>query len=225
MLISIHLPKTGGVSFRESLKQHFGSVYSVDYNDFPINTPVLKRNVHALRESIKNRFRPFDKNLCIHGHFLPLKYRFLPRRLDVSYITWMRDPVERLASHYHFWKRTTDDLKDQPLKRRMLDENWSFERFALGPEHRNIYNQFFWGFPLKKLDFIGITEHFEEDFKYFCRHFLCSVLMESRENVNKDQEGRPYVVDIGLRKRIEEYHLADMVMYRDACKKRESRPR
>lgn len=225
MLISVHLPKTGGESFRESLRQHFGPAFLEDYRDFPINTPVIKRNVHALLESAKNRFRPFDENLCIHGHFLPLKYLFLSPRLNVRYITWMRDPVERLASHYYFWKRTSESVEGQPLKRRMLDENWSFERFAFGPEHRNIYSQMFWGFPLKKLDFIGITEHYEEDFKYFCNNFLGIILEEKRTNVNQEQEGCPYITDMNLRKRIEEYHCADMAMYRNARKARELRVR
>ena len=224
MLISVHLPKTGGESFRESLKQHFGPALCLDYDDFPINTPVLRRNTHALLEGIKNRFRPFDQNLCIHGHFLPLKYLFLPRQLNARYITWMRDPIERLASHYYFWKRTPD-VENQPVKRRMLDENWSFERFALGPEHRNVYCQMFWGFPLKKLDFIGITEHYEEDFKYFCNHFWGIILEEKRVNVNQEQGNRPYITDINLRKRIEEYHWADVAIYRNACKARDIRMR
>ena len=216
MLISVHLPKTAGASFGQSLKEHFGSSFHEDYGDFPINTPAFRRNIHALRECAGNRFRTFEKDSCIHGHFLPLKYLFLPRQLDVFYITWMRDPVERLASHYHYWKRVYDPATAELLQRRVVDESWSFERFALGPELRNFYCQFLWGFPLEKFDFIGITEHYEEDLRYFSQHFLGSVLVGKQVNVNQGKERHLYVNDACLRARIEEYHWRDMVMYRKA---------
>ena len=49
-----------------------------------------------------------DEVACIHGHFLPVKYRIALARRPAHYVTWLRDPVERIASHYAFWRRDYD---------------------------------------------------------------------------------------------------------------------
>ncbi len=33
----------------------------------------------------------------------------------------------------------------------MVEEEWTLERFCLEPELKNLYSQFLWGFPLKKV--------------------------------------------------------------------------
>ena len=71
MIISLHLPKTAGLSFAASLQHHFGHpAYQNDYNDWPINTPVLQRNFHALKYYFINQQKDFSGTACIHGHFL-----------------------------------------------------------------------------------------------------------------------------------------------------------
>ena len=160
MLISLHLPKTAGSSFVASLEQYYGDRILRDYTDLPINTPVLRRNRRALVNSVLTCFRDYDNIDCIHGHFLPLKY-FLYGILnkDVQFVTWVRDPVERLASHYYFWVRSYHPDKAPLLHKRVVEEKWSFERFCLSEELRNFYCQFLWGFPLARFSFIGLWRH------------------------------------------------------------------
>ena len=131
MLISVHLPKTAGSSFATSLNNHFGeSHYRADYNDWPINTPKTKRRYQAIKDFFLNQKRDFSGIECIHGHFLPLKYLGLRNDSDTKYITWMRDPIQRMASHYHFWKRTYNPEKSPALHTRMVQEDWTLERFC-----------------------------------------------------------------------------------------------
>ena len=54
ILVSVHLPKTAGSSFREVLKGHFGEKMLLDYGDMPINTPREKRNAKALADAKAN---------------------------------------------------------------------------------------------------------------------------------------------------------------------------
>ena len=145
-------------SFYKSLEQQFGDYLLKDYSDLPINTPVFKRKMTALHNCILNGVRSHNAVECIHGHFLPLKYLLLGSKKKVKFITWMRDPVERLASHYHFWKRSDDSDNAPALHRRIIEEGWSFERFCFSNELRNLYSQFLWGFPFNRFDFVGITK-------------------------------------------------------------------
>ena len=62
----------------------------------------LRRNLRAAREGLCGRHRQEAASpACIHGHFLPLSYRHLARRADVRFVTWLREPIDRLLSHYH----------------------------------------------------------------------------------------------------------------------------
>jgi hypothetical protein len=160
MLISLHLPKTAGSSFLASLEQHFGDGLLRDYADAPLNKSKTRRNVTALYRCLLNGFRPFRNVECIHGHYLPLKYMLCRK---TTLITWMRDPVERMVSHYHYCLRHYAGEQTPPLHKRIVEEEWSLERFCLAPELRNIYCQFTWGVPLTRFDFIGITEFYDSD--------------------------------------------------------------
>lgn len=218
ILISLHIPKTAGTSFSEFLMAHFTDRLLMDYKHLPEHISLFRIRAVTGYHCVINAFRKYSNIKCIHGHFLAAKYLSVRR---AKFITWMRDPVERLASHYHYWKRTCTP-ESLPLHRRVVEENWSFERFCLGPEIRNLYSQFLWRFPLDRFDFIGITEHFEEDFLYFTNRFFGIAPPIPRSNINLDKKGI-YVDNPGLRSKIEAYHAQDMDLYRRAVANRSHR--
>jgi len=213
MLISLHLPKTAGSSFAASLQDHFGAKLLTDNHDFPINTPVLMRNTHALKMCILNSVISYKNFECIHGHFLPLKYLLVK---DAKFITWMRDPVEGLASHYFFWLRKYDPQNAKPLHKKVVEEKWSLERFCLSPEFKNIYSQFLWGFPIGRFDFIGITEHYQTELEFFAKKFLGTTLPVHSRNINPNNETKSYFEDLELKARVEQYHSKDVSLYKRA---------
>lgn len=224
MLISLHLPKTAGSSFARSLHDHFGERLLRDYADLPLNTPRRQRHVRAVLECGRQLLRNLKGVECIHGHFLPMKYLLLGARRGATFVTWLRDPIERIASHYYYWQRTYDSACAPPLHRRVVEENWSLERFCLAPELRNLYCQFLWGFPLRRFDFIGITECYEEDFTRFAQAFLERPARAYQENTNDGCNPRIYVPQGALRRRIAAYHARDMALYRNALHWRWQRP-
>jgi len=154
---------------------------------------------------------------------MPLKYRLLPVPYKKQYVTWMRDPVERLASHYAYWLRDYQQDSIGKLQRRVIEERWSLERFCLGPELKNMYSKFIWGFPLSRFHFIGITEFYDTDMEYFSDKFLGVNLPARKENVNPTREKAFYVEDMSLRREIEMYHADDMLIYRRALHLRQNR--
>ena len=222
MLVSLHLPKTAGTSFALALDKRFGRRLKRDYGDFPLNTPVSIRNEAALRMASGYKPSHFSKVECVHGHFLPVKYLDLAQLMDVTFITWMRNPVDRIISHYNFWRNKYNPQKSPPLHKKMAEENWSLERFCLGGELRNLYSQFLWQFPFEKFDFIGITEHYDEDFEYFSRNYLKKKLPLKRANIGVTRSSSGEDMEI-LRERIAEYHAEDMNLYFSALKKRAMR--
>ena len=110
MIISMHAPKSGGTSFKTILNQHFGKSLLEDYSDKPINQSTEKRNQDAEKHNsslnfLKKATYKLKGIQCIHGHFLPYKYHKFKTDKNVYFVTWLRDPVERLISHYYHWHR------------------------------------------------------------------------------------------------------------------------
>ena len=222
MLVSVHLPKTAGTSFRSALEAHFGLACVRDYGDLPINTPEPERHIAAIRASLENAERDLSGVECIHGHFLPVKYLLVADRRPTAFVSWFREPVERLVSHYAFWQRLAETDRSAPLVRRMMDERWSLEDFCFSKELRNCYAQFLWAFPLERFDFIGITESYAEDLTAFSKRFLGVELPHREENVGSSV-GRRYSLEPALRRRIEDFHAADMDLYERALEMRRRR--
>ena len=214
LVLSVHLPKTAGTSFGAALKQAYGDGYHEDYADLPMQHAAWRRQWRAVGSAL----RPpaiADTVHCIHGHFLPLKYRRLLARREASCITWLRDPVERVASHYHYWRRDYDGGDPaQPLRNRVVREEWSFERFALGAELRDVYARYLWRFDPRRFDFIGITERYERDLEHLATHYLGCGFPVAAALVNPERGRDGYDIPAGLRKRIEAHHARDVALYR-----------
>ena len=225
MLISVHLPKTAGSSFLGALEQHFGARLLQDYADRPITRSALSRIFTVLQSRV--RFSLSSRSLspyqCIHGHFMPLKYDNLSAATPVKFVTWMRDPVERVASHYHHWMRVEPPAHASPMRRRVYRGQWSLRRFCLGSEFRNIYTNFLWGFELERFDFVGISEYYDTELEYFANAFINEELVVRQHNINPVRFGKSHIDDPDLRMEIEAWHSKDVVQYRRALQMREGR--
>ena len=215
LLVSVHMPKTAGTSFAQALKEHFAAQFRQEYALVPFNVPRGRRELQAVLRGWALRHRLAEVRV-VHGHFLPLMYRLALGRRPAHFVTWLRHPVERLLSHYTFWRRTRAAATPaQPLRYRMVQEDWSLERFCLGPEMRNLYRQCLWGFDRERFAFIGITERYEDDLAWFAGRFLGGRIPEAiRARSNPDRAGDAYVIDPGLRARIERHHADDLALYR-----------
>ena len=221
-IISLHLPKTAGTSFGRSLSEHFKDSLLRDYGDGGISRPAYDRNRSALIASKKNAVKGLRKVSCVHGHFLPLKYLLLATKQELTFVTWMRHPIKRMISHYNFWQRNYDPRKARPHRKQVIEEQWTLEQFCLSPRFRNIYSQYLWGFPLENFDFIGITEHYEEDLRFFSKKYLSSDLEVKKCNV-APKGAEVTSVDSDLFERIASYHSRDMALYRRALEYRRAR--
>lgn len=220
MLISVHVPKTAGISFRKALESYFGGLLICDYADLPLNQQVAKRAIGATHSAMKNSIiinqKIYKDAKCVHGHFLPLKYRWMSSSTQKKFIVWLRDPIERLASHYYYWMRNYNPEKSGKLRRRVVEEGWSLEKFCFSSQMQNTYTKLFWGFPFKRFDFIGVTENYDSDLNYFSRNILDAELENIKTNLNKEKKTEFYIEDSELRTELELFHQKDMQLYMQA---------
>lgn len=226
MIISVHTPKCGGSSFKELLEEHYESNFVSDYKDKPLNKTKLETIEKA--KIFYEKLDPFfyKKELCIHGHFLPFKYSKLLEKPNVYFVTWLRNPAERLASNYFYWKRTenTNHKKNfGEIRKKMHLENWSLERFCFSQEFQNLYSYYFWNFPIDKFHFVGITEYYDAEIKHFVSEFLGKTIMKiPYENVNLNKP-KSYFKDIGFVNELKSFHAVDYALYNHALEKRRNR--
>lgn len=173
MIISVHIPRTAGTSFRRLLEEHFQDGLLHDYGN-PILVRSSIRNGYALAAQCMNGMKASSlrRYQCIHGHFLPVKYNGL-LSCDNQFVIWVRDPLERIISHYQFSIQHGDSVHNKsPFQTKVFKEKWSFERFSLSPEMQNVMSRFLWRFPLDYFSFIGDVRQMQSDMDFFCKHFL-----------------------------------------------------
>lgn len=110
-LICIHIPKTAGTSVHELFKQWFGDgLLTHYYREASCEMPD--------RHDIFDLHRP-QRPIAVYGHFNRRRHfgveDYYPQAKQ--FITIMRDPLERLVSHYYYiqkvaqgWKKHTEPL-------------------------------------------------------------------------------------------------------------------
>jgi hypothetical protein len=224
MLISIHMPKTAGSSFRATLEGHYCDAFRPDYGDYPLAHSPDERRAAAHRHAEAMRATELAGVACIHGHLLPAKYLPLAADPGCQFVTWLREPVARLVSHYAYWQASYDRASDSTssLHRRVVEEGWTLEQFCLAPQLRNVYSEFLWGFPHERLNFVGITEYFEEDLRYFSTHFLGLNATPRRLNerlASADDSVSPQLARLDLVK-IRQFHAEDVALYEQELARR-----
>lgn len=221
-IISLHLPKTAGTSFGACLAGHFGERYKDDYGDQVISRPVETRHQQALLAGRVLTGQGLGEIECVHGHFLPVKYLPLSTTRDLTFITWMREPMARMFSHYYYWQQTYDERTAAPHHRQVIEEGWTLERFCLSEQFRNIYTQYLWEFPLESFDFIGICEYFQQDLQEFSQRYLSTRFEPRHFNATRCSKSRGEL-DPEFLQEVRNFHAEDIELYATALRVRQSR--
>lgn len=197
-LISVHLPKCAGVSFRQALERIYSpeAIY-YDYDDHP-SDPASPMNIDP-DGFLKRHHREPSPELIgkkvVHGHFYVRKYELLK---GCARIVFIRHPVERLISHYYFWLKLA--RSGHSLHEYVLDNNLSLLQFAQLPSTRYLYTRvYFREVDMKVFDFIGVFEDLPQETERLGRLLGKKIVLE-RANANPD----PAYVD--QRRRIMEDH-------------------
>lgn len=209
-LISIHIPKTAGTSFRNILKSLYGENQVVRFD-------ISMRGVVRLNE------KPYSADKLpsarvIHGHFSyeAIKTRFgIPEGCPV--ITWLRDPVQRVASNYYYLEsRLKDILQEEKHDLHILEKmQRSLIEFANAEINRNRQSKFLKGISLQELAFAGIQENFEIDLRLLSQTLGWKSVPEMLyHNVTAEREERHIPEDIA--NEIKALNAEDVKLYEEA---------
>lgn len=210
MLISVHIPKTGGTAFGGLLAERFGPRLRRDYDDRPLSHPAAWRIALALARlpAQPASVAGFD---AVHGHFLALKY--LAVRGDV--VTWLREPAQRVLSRYHHYRR--DVAEGRELQRiDGLRPGLELAEFIELPRFRDTMAKYFRGFPLARVRCFGFSEDMPEGLGRMRRVLGLELGPPSLVNANPAREHERYDIPDSLRRRIERLNAGDYRLWNEA---------
>jgi hypothetical protein len=213
LIISVHIPKTGGTTFVGILRECAEEVLYLDYGSEPLAPTALFRRgkpITAPFESIISDLESFPGRSVVHGHFPAQKY--IGRFPNAVYVTWLRDPVERVASNYFYWQRT--DIPGDRRWEQVVGREISLDQFAQLDFTRNLQQAFLFPLAVEQFDFIGITEEYDRSLELFRRLFCPDASFDAMvRHRNPNRRGEFYDLDPELRKKILELNEDDVRLY------------
>ena len=222
-IVHVHIPKCGGTSFRQALAEHMP--VKTDYAHRINRDPhVVRQEMEALNTAIVPQH--YANVACISGHFFPSRYLKL-YHAGWKFITWLRDPAQRLCAQYEHIIRQTNEYyseeKDGTLGAFVVRNGLSLEDFLLDPRGWNQYQPFFEHFPPEQYFFIGILEQVHDDLNYLSELLQIELRMHP-SNCNPKKSGTDYSLDPKLQRKLREAHAADYKLYEQLLKLSENRP-
>ncbi len=215
-IISLHIPKTAGTSFRNILKNVYG-------NDQVACLNIETNGVIMLNEQLYYENK-LPKVKVIHGHFVyeTLLNKFtLPKQYKL--ITWVRDPVKRVISNFYYLESRLKELLDE--ERNNLNIISKLQRtlieFTRAEINRNRQVKFMTGSNLENFDFIGIYEFFESELLRLSSILNWNITPDLLHH-NKTPERTSQLSDEILNE-IRELNIEDVHIYNEALKIRENK--
>ena len=218
MLIFVHIPKTAGTSFKGLLNKIYSQSETIviDSSDWYKDAKYAKlsnRNCLPGAQQIK----PSTQIKYIVGHFNA--DRFIDLYPDAMYITWVRDPIQRLFSNYNYYLRGGTyygQMNDQKRAYDLIDlDTYCTHRLNLNTMSQQI------NIPLSRFKFIGIVENYEEEIKRFKKVTGIDITEDGNHaNVNPDKKNakESYKITEEQKQKLIALHDQDYKLYNDCLK-------
>ncbi len=194
--IFVHVPKCAGTSFRENVLK---PIYKGKFYYDKTMTLSKKEKAYNIKNDLMlyNWDTPvFPENYedydVIGGHFAFEKYA----HLNVPMITFLREPIDRIISHYHFYRDADRFYMDKSIV--------EFSKIYANFMTRQIGN-------LNKLAFVGLTEYYDESVKRFADQFGLD-LPKNRNKKHREDKVVHTITD-EERKVIKELNKDDYELY------------
>jgi hypothetical protein len=207
-LISVHIPKTAGTSFRNILSDIYGKgLFRIDIDN---NGKI------AVNQDPNFSAQNLLAMTVAHGHFdmeqFREKFEYDPK---VPVIVWLRDPVERIISDYRYKSSILHDYAANEIVPRVLKrmEKSLFE-FASLPSSQNIITErYFKGMKLGNFAFVGIVENYEKDIQKLSHIMDWKIKKIYRHNVTSKKLAKASEDELRI---IKNLNAKDIEIYKQA---------
>ncbi len=213
-LIFLHIPKTGGTTLTEIIERQY------DVN----NVFNIKRNFQDSIQKLIKLGKKSERVACIKGHITFGIHRYLPG--EFTYITLLRDPVEKTISEYYYIQRSPE----HPLFNKIKSDEIDIKKFTHKYLQNNSQTKLIAGqqadentdankiLELAKENirqhfaFVGITEMFDESLLVMQNIFKWNNIFYNMRNVTAE---RPGIQDLPLEliDSIRDTNKADIELY------------
>jgi hypothetical protein len=209
MLLMVHIPKCGGTSFRAGLESSYGDALQAYYNN-PIKKLRMGPVLRYLGLSIRKLRGVKIKEGCevIYGHYCLDEFSRLsdPATRRGAFF---RDPVEWVGSFLFYSQKKHPDL----LLGKHLEDIKNC-RLKYG------FSSFLGSVPVTDLDFVGITEDYDNSLKLFQKIFGRKIpAFEKNVTSNSPGSYRDYFAAQGVLREVEEIMSDNMAIYRMAVER------
>ncbi|MCI2395752.1 sulfotransferase family 2 domain-containing protein [Aliiroseovarius sediminis] len=216
-LISIHVPKTAGTNFTETLRLIYGKRIHFDYGTERDLTTARTCAPDILANPAKFRTQ-YD---VIHGHFHYPKYADV--FADVPVLATLRHPVARVVSQYRHVALHGD--RNNERHRKIMDGEMDVVRFSKFRFIGNAQSEFLKDLPVDQLFHAIIQENFAETVQAFCEkvgfdpnHPKIQALVAQPINSRKDKDWNTKAIPLDPTDypKIEENCADDIALYNQA---------
>jgi hypothetical protein len=221
MIVSIHVPKTAGISFQALLKDEFGERVLFDYGDWVgLETRGMrdykKSRALEMRARRDELLRDYD---VIYGHFEADKYLDLFPVTDFS--AFFRHPYQQIISLYNFLARGRPNDETNYLhagvKLFHTVKPTLLEFVEILP---NIQSNFMGKLKADDLAVVGLMEQYDRSVLLFSKVFGRTLRSGVEKlNVDPNRNQSIYDVDPVVRVAIDKYCAEDMELYRCASER------
>ena len=160
-----HIPKTGGKSFRRGLMEAYGNRVCF-LNPTPLRLNSWEKFLFRLLQ-IKNFIKPkrsINDYDIVFGHYC-FDFLYSSHKRPIKRGAFFRDPVEWVGSLYFFY------LKKTKKDRSKID----ILKFIKSHNLKKGYRKHLGSFSVESLDFVGITERYQESLNLYNKKFGVSI--------------------------------------------------
>jgi hypothetical protein len=211
MIISVHMPKTGGETFGHALEAAFGPRLLRDYGDrvgFVSDdiTAHRRKRAQAMLAERDEIERSYD---IIHGHFVADKYRGIFRA--EQYVAFFRNPAQQAISHYRYLRRVP--LRKDPTIADVQGAGVTFVDFLKRETVTNSLTEMVGSVPLEHFAMVAVSEEFDRGVALFNATFGCNLETGERANVDPERAGRLHILEPWERRAVQAHRRADVELY------------